>query len=306
MAGDTATIGDWLRQTREARGLNLAEIAKETRIPGRHLAAIEDGRWDALPAMPYVVGFVRNYAKYLGLDPDLSVKRLKDETQPMGAADNSFSPEPLDESKLPARGLVMGGIAAAVVAVGAYVGWTYWQQPASPTDDDAVVAEAQVPETQETDAGVNAPPAPVLSESAAPPLSAPPPADPALATATPPTDPAAQAPGVTAAPVTVPPIGAATIPGVAIRATEESWVRVGVPGEKALRIGVLQAGETYQIPAVPGVVLMTGNAGGIEVLIDGRLQPPLGEKGMVARNVPMDRTSLLSRSAAPTVPASPR
>src|SRR4051812_42105459 len=61
-------IGDRLRIAREAKGLSLDEIARQTRIPIRHLQHIEQEEWDALPAIPYTVGFARSYANAIGLD----------------------------------------------------------------------------------------------------------------------------------------------------------------------------------------------------------------------------------------------
>lgn len=52
------------------RGLDITECAKETFIRARYLTAIEDGRFEDLPDPAYVMGFVRSYAEYLGVDLD--------------------------------------------------------------------------------------------------------------------------------------------------------------------------------------------------------------------------------------------
>lgn len=62
-----SAIGARLRAAREARGLSLEEVAARTRVPARHLAAIEEGAGD-LPAAAYAAGFVRAYARLVGLD----------------------------------------------------------------------------------------------------------------------------------------------------------------------------------------------------------------------------------------------
>src|SRR5712692_7635203 len=65
-------IGIGLRQTRESRGLVLAEAEAETRIRGRYLAALEEELFEALPE-GYARTFLRSYANYLGLDGQLFV-----------------------------------------------------------------------------------------------------------------------------------------------------------------------------------------------------------------------------------------
>jgi transcriptional regulator with XRE-family HTH domain len=63
-----ATASARLRAAREARGLTTADIAARTRITLRHVEAIDRGAFAELPGRPYVLGFVRNYARVVGLD----------------------------------------------------------------------------------------------------------------------------------------------------------------------------------------------------------------------------------------------
>jgi len=64
-----------LREQREARSLSLDDIAAETRIPPRSLVSLEAGRFDELPADVFVRGFLRSYARCVGLDADDVVRR---------------------------------------------------------------------------------------------------------------------------------------------------------------------------------------------------------------------------------------
>lgn len=66
--GDTEFTGALLRAIREARAVDLADIAQRTKIGASHLRAIEDERWDALPAVVYLRGFLVEYARALRLD----------------------------------------------------------------------------------------------------------------------------------------------------------------------------------------------------------------------------------------------
>jgi cytoskeletal protein RodZ len=65
---DIVTIGERLRLAREGKELSLDDVARQTRIPIRHLQHIEAEDWDALPAPTYAIGFTRNYANAVGLD----------------------------------------------------------------------------------------------------------------------------------------------------------------------------------------------------------------------------------------------
>jgi cytoskeleton protein RodZ len=66
-------IGDALREARTRRQLTLRDAQEATRIRLKHLAALEDERFDELPEEVYVKGFLRAYADYLGLDGELFV-----------------------------------------------------------------------------------------------------------------------------------------------------------------------------------------------------------------------------------------
>lgn len=63
-------FGGWLRRQRELRQVSLREIADVTKISIRYLEALEEDRFDVLPAPVFAKGFLREYARYVGLDPD--------------------------------------------------------------------------------------------------------------------------------------------------------------------------------------------------------------------------------------------
>lgn len=64
-------IGGSLREARSRAGLELTEVEAATLIPVRHLRALEEERFERLPAGPYGRSFLREYAEFLGLDPDV-------------------------------------------------------------------------------------------------------------------------------------------------------------------------------------------------------------------------------------------
>lgn len=75
MNQDRIDFGSRLKQEREARALSLPEVARITKIPVRSLERLEDGRFEELPAEVFVRGFLRSYARVVGLDPEETVRR---------------------------------------------------------------------------------------------------------------------------------------------------------------------------------------------------------------------------------------
>lgn len=141
-----APIGERLRQAREAKGLSLDDVARQTRIPIRHLEHIEREEWDALPAITYSVGFVRNYANAVGLDGAAMGAELREQlggARSAGATSTAYY-EPADPARVPPRWIAL---AAALIAVLIVVGYLVWRHHAV-GDADAVgppAAEAPPP-----------------------------------------------------------------------------------------------------------------------------------------------------------------
>ncbi|MBU8913661.1 MAG: helix-turn-helix domain-containing protein [Spirochaetales bacterium] len=109
------SIGEKLRQTRESKGYTIEQIARDTHIAKRFLEALEDEDFSVFPGDPYLLGFMRTYSEYLGLESEAIValyKNLKLQEQPA----------PIDEliSKNPSRpvGRIVLIIAAVVVVLG--------------------------------------------------------------------------------------------------------------------------------------------------------------------------------------------
>lgn len=66
----TESIGDFLKRERETKRMSLPEVARVTRIPLATLEAIEESRYDELPGEVFVRGFLRSYARAVGVVPD--------------------------------------------------------------------------------------------------------------------------------------------------------------------------------------------------------------------------------------------
>lgn len=147
-----AGAGAQLRAAREALRLDLAHIAAETRIPVRHLEAIESGNFESLPSRAYAIGFARTYAKAVGLDDGAITDVVRGELADgsMRRVVPSSAMEPGDPARLPSSGLAWAGAAAALVlAVGAFAFYNSYfgagSEPGSlltPATDAAPMAKA--------------------------------------------------------------------------------------------------------------------------------------------------------------------
>lgn len=74
-----ATVGEKLRAAREAQGQELADVAANTRIPQRHLEAIEKSNYASLPSITYALGFAKAYARAVGADEVAIARELRGE-----------------------------------------------------------------------------------------------------------------------------------------------------------------------------------------------------------------------------------
>ena len=84
---------------------------------------------------------------------------------------------------------------------------------------------------------------------------------------------------------------------VVVTAVDDSWVQVQGPDNELLLTRILHAGDSYRVPDRPGLVMVTGNAGGLEVKVDDTVAPSLGPLGVVLRNIALDPDRLLAGTA---------
>ena len=88
---------------------------------------------------------------------------------------------------------------------------------------------------------------------------------------------------------------------IVLRAREDSWVQVRDRSSAVILTRILRQGDSYLVPDEVGLTLLTGNAGGLELTVDGVVIPPLGAPGEVLRNIALEPDHLLARptTAAP-------
>jgi cytoskeleton protein RodZ len=152
------TVGEKLKAGREAKGLSLNDIALRTRIPLRHLEAIERSEYSALPGTTYTVGFAKSYARAMDLNDGEIATELRAELTQSGYEIHTTptpSYEPADAARVPSARLawIAAGLAAVLLA-----GYFIWRSFAlAPSGSEVVEAEKPAVEaTTETKTAVAA------------------------------------------------------------------------------------------------------------------------------------------------------
>ncbi|MBI2213577.1 MAG: helix-turn-helix domain-containing protein [Acidobacteria bacterium] len=248
------SLGAELRKQREIRHVTLKEIADATKISKRYLEALEQDDYSGLPAPVFTRGFVREYARYLGLNAEEMAARY---SQLVGAQPETSSTPVLPQTEKKAEGLPfvridrnIVGFAALLVVFGAVMWWLGGR-----ADQRRRAATPQVTAT-------------------------------------------AVAPAV--APVVVTePVVSATAPAESsdrleldVKVIEDTWVILQVDGQPALN-QVLRAGETRKLEAENEIRFeVVGNAGGLELTLNGHRVPAMGPRGKVVRGFGLDWEAL--------------
>jgi cytoskeletal protein RodZ len=113
-------LGDVLRSAREARGVDLARVERDTKIRSRYLSALERGEYRELPGAVYTKGFLRNYAAYLGLDAEylIDLYRLETASAVVERPTVPTPPRPITTRRARALVVTPGALVAAVLTVG--------------------------------------------------------------------------------------------------------------------------------------------------------------------------------------------
>ncbi len=266
-------VGDELRRERIRQGLNLDQIVQRTKISPRSLQAIEEDALDQLPGIVFARNFVRLYAAELKLDADALVGRL-----PRLDIDAAPLPNPPVRSRRPRPDPRLTATVASflwlVTAAGAVTGgWYYFNR-----------------ERVHRATTVAAAPAPILKQVAAAPSSPQPqtPAD----DAAPSTDSPATAVESTVADST-----SNRAVQVVLTAKEAAWVRISADGRTAF-VGLLHPNDTRSVVADALIKIFTGNAGGLDISLNGKALDPLGPRGQV-------RTVSLTAEGLQFVPRTP-
>ncbi|HEX21396.1 MAG TPA: hypothetical protein ENH19_01935 [Actinobacteria bacterium] len=83
-----ASIGEIFAEARRAKGVTVQEVEKSIKIRAKYLAAMEENNFNVIPGQAYIIGFIKTYANYLGLDGKDLIARYYQEYQPPGDKSN--------------------------------------------------------------------------------------------------------------------------------------------------------------------------------------------------------------------------
>lgn len=252
------SVGPYLKEVRESKGIGLEEAAGVTRIGKNYLLAIEEEAFDKLPSAVYIKGFLRVYAGYLELSGDEVVAmydkpRTSQPTQQPRDADK-YEPQREDKAATSNRGRWLGPLflLVAVVAAAYIVG-------------DKEGNQEKAPRSATTSSQVAAPLAPVMAPRSS----------------------AAQKPGPAAAmgPGEIPAIPAdrGTQTGIILRlkVNQDCWLHITIDNTVSQQYE-LKPGDLIEWKGEKAFTLDIGNAGGIEGEFNGKPLGPFGEVGKTA------------------------
>ena len=271
------SLGGHLRALREARGGSLEDMARSTRVGIRHLEALEEERLADLPSPVFVRGFIRAYCGFLREGPEEALafyEALAGERAAMQAASAPPRPRTTWAPSSVLVGLALLVILAiALIAVNLTVKRTGGTSVAAPAMD--VSAATPIP-----------PPTPPAAAPVAVHVETPRAAPAPAPAAAPPVSTPAAMPAPALAPTPAPAVArsAAGQQRLVIRAVDATWIRVQ-PDEGRATEELLPAGASREWSAERRFLVTIGNAGGVEVALNGKVLPPLGPKGTVIQRL---------------------
>ncbi|HET8577282.1 MAG TPA: RodZ domain-containing protein [Methylomirabilota bacterium] len=254
------SLGTYLRSLREIKGGSLEEMARSTRVGVRHLEALENNNLAELPAPVFVRGFIRAYCSFLNEPADTALARYREllgerESAEIGGAPPSRQAESWRSSPVLISLALLAAFGIGLLALNGILR----RPPKAPVPVVTAPAPAEAPSPIAA-AGTPAEGRPGLV-AGAPPAS--------TAAATPP-----ESAGV--------PAGAQH--RLVVKAVEATWIRVQTDDGRVAE-ELLPPGATREWTSTKRFVLTIGNAGGIEIELNGRVLAPLGARGAVIQRL---------------------
>lgn len=241
MSESGQSVGQILHQAREAQGITLEDAAARLRLMQRQVEAMETDDFASLDPPVFARGFVRNYARLLGIAPDALLARMAG--APAEPAEVSYAAPPQPHSWVSSPWLILL-LLGLLVAVAVPVALYWWLNSAGEEGPGK-----QVPSAAQSHAAAVAVPVagPAFASSAVEPAPVAPPA------------PAAGAPDAPA------------VSGVLhLEFSDESWVEIKDASGRMLHRQLNQPGTNVDIPGQPPFDVVIGNAAHARVTYDGR------------------------------------
>jgi cytoskeleton protein RodZ len=266
VVAEPESFGTWLRRQREVREIDLREIADSTKVGMSYLRAFEDDRFDVLPAPVFAKGFLRQYARYVGLDPEEVVNFYLAAREPQSDEEQQPVRREPEAASRKALFLVLAATAALVALVWLLSAMSDRGQRAtpSPTPDSGTLGQREVPPPEDAVAADGAQRhAPAQEAPASEAVAAPPTPEPRQAE-----EPA-------------PPLR------VTLDFLSDCWVEASVDGTERLSELKVQ-GESLMLDAEELVELKVGDAAAVQVEVNGVPFALERRPGTSVRNVRID------------------
>jgi cytoskeleton protein RodZ len=266
------SFGDRLRREREMRGVTLDEISASTKIARRHLEELESENFDALPGGVFNRGFVRAYARFLGIDEDqavadyLSASGEQSQSEPTFPVEIQPEAEPQLNPRRSSLPLLLALLALVVVLA---IFWARNKRQPEVSENSTVSPTSAATPSPTALASVEPSPSPSASTRGAPSSAA---------------SPATPAPFrnlATAQPGLQPSLAAEHTFSVKVEVKEDAWLNVTADGKTVIPGKTFRAGAQQVVRAGQKIVLVTGNAGGIDITFNGKPLGPVGNESEV-------------------------
>lgn len=255
-------VGDILRRTRLHYGQSLQDIERALRIRESQLNAIENGEFEKLPGRVYAVGFVRTYAEYLGLDGGKMTQLFKSQYVDNQPRKELVFPLPASESRTPSSWIVFISLFVALAVI---LGWFVLKSDGTKSIQEIPSVPQEVRDRIEED---------VIR----------------------PSDSASKSSLINKESDTPEQIAEEVLDenknGIILNILSDSWVEIKDAQGKKIVSETLKAGDQYFVPNSPGLTMSLGNAGGVELVLDGAALKPLGKNGVTKRDIPLETAYL--------------
>ncbi|WP_431700809.1 RodZ domain-containing protein [Pseudomonas sp. BR20] len=308
VAANRVNPGDTLRQARESNGWSLAEVALKLNLTTTSLGNLEAGAFDKLPGHTFARGYIRAYAKLLGIDQAVLVQQFDQFTGTDSQGSNVHGLGRIEEPVRVSHTILrIVSLLLLIAVIGG--GFVWWQDQASQRSKDMTsnamehvevesadgttqIHPLDEPEDQAVAQGQAAPETPATVEQSepetaqAPTVAVPTPVTPAAPAHTPAAPvaqahtpaapaqaPATTAPAAPAAPAISPPTTPALIAGdgrVQITFVADCWTQVTDGNGKVLASGLKRKGDTLDLGGKPPLTLRLGFARGAQVAYNGQ------------------------------------
>lgn len=293
-------IGGFLKQKRLEHSYELQDVSDVINIRAVQLKAIEEGDLSNLPGMVYAIGFVRSYAEFLNLDSQDIVKKFKNEHDEISEKPDLTFPVPVSDAQTPDRRVLISSVIGVIVVLAL---WGIF------SGDDDMAELAEIPELPVELVAENEASNLALSQSLIASIEE---------TTSIETEPKVDSPLLKPAKTTVenkpvehiekqvekqtekivkaPPVVkkiAKIKTRIVIKANKPSWIQIQDKNDKNIFKKVMRPGDEYRVPNKrQDLTLITANAGGLDIFVDGKKIAPLGKSGDIMRGVILQASEL--------------